>query len=69
MPHFTTQDGRSLHYCDSGGAGPAVLCLAGLTRNHRDFEPLAAHLAQHHRVLRLDSRGRGLSDRAVDPIA
>ncbi|MEL6236596.1 MAG: alpha/beta hydrolase [Pseudomonadota bacterium] len=69
MPHFTTQDGRSLHYCDSGGAGPVVLCLAGLTRNHRDFEPLAAHLAPHHRVLRLDSRGRGLSDRAVDPIA
>ncbi|MEM9196727.1 MAG: alpha/beta hydrolase [Pseudomonadota bacterium] len=58
-----------LHYLDSGGTGPAVLCLAGLTRNHRDFDPLAAHLAPRHRVLRLDSRGRGASERAADPVA
>ncbi len=45
------------------------LCLAGLTRNARDFAGLAAHLAPRHRVLRLDSRGRGLSEWAGDPIA
>jgi pimeloyl-ACP methyl ester carboxylesterase len=44
------------------GAAP-VLCLPGLTRNSRDFEPLAQHLAQRRRVLTPDLRGRGRSDR------
>ncbi len=71
--YFAAPDGRRLAYQDSGGEGPAVLCLAGLTRNARDFAGLAAHLAQgpngRYRVLRLDSRGRGLSEWADDPIA
>jgi pimeloyl-ACP methyl ester carboxylesterase len=40
-----------------------VLCLAGLTRNSRDFEALAPHLAARHRVVCPDLRGRGLSAR------
>ncbi len=68
-PHsvFTAPDGRRLAYFDEG-AGPPVLCLAGLTRNHRDFADLAAHLATRYRVLRLDSRGRGLSEHAAAPV-
>jgi len=66
---FAAADGRRLAYQDSGGDGPAVLCLAGLTRNARDFAGLAAHLAGRFRVLRLDSRGRGLSDWAAEPRA
>lgn len=66
---FEAPDKRRLAYQDTGGAGPAVLCLAGLTRNARDFAGLAAHLATRFRVLRLDSRGRGLSEWAADPIA
>lgn len=69
LARFTAPDGRGLAYVDSGGSGPAVLCLAGLTRNHRDFDPLARHLAPRYRVVRLDSRGRGGSDRAEDPAA
>jgi pimeloyl-ACP methyl ester carboxylesterase len=42
-----------------------VLCLPGLTRNSRDFEALAPHLAAHYRVVCPDLRGRGLS--AWDP--
>jgi len=42
---------------------PAVLCLPGLTRNSRDFESLAPHLAARHRVICPDLRGRGLSAR------
>src|SRR6185312_1826430 len=42
---------------------PAVLCLPGLTRNSRDFEALAPHLAARHRVICPDLRGRGLSAR------
>lgn len=68
MPRLAAADGRGLHYEDTGGDRPAVLCLAGLTRNHRDFGPLAAHLADRYRVIRLDSRGRGGSDRAEDPV-
>ena len=66
---FEGPDGRRLAYQDTGGIGPVVLCLAGLTRNARDFAGLAAHLATHYRVLRIDSRGRGLSEWADDPVA
>jgi len=64
MPRFTTSDGVSLHYEDEG-AGPPVLCLAGLTRNSADFTWLAPHLADA-RLIRLDYRGRGQSDHAAD---
>jgi pimeloyl-ACP methyl ester carboxylesterase len=46
-----------------------VLCLAGLSRNSRDFEDLADHLAPRYRVIRLDSRGRGQSEWAEDPVS
>ncbi len=71
--YFAAPDRRRLAYQDTGGTGPVVLCLAGLTRNARDFAGLAAHLAgcegRGYRVLRLDARGRGLSDWADDAIA
>jgi pimeloyl-ACP methyl ester carboxylesterase len=47
-----------------------VVCLAGLTRNSADFHELAMHLAFHpehpRRVLALDYRGRGMSQRDRD---
>ncbi|MFQ5566299.1 MAG: alpha/beta fold hydrolase [Paracoccaceae bacterium] len=67
--YFEARDGRRLAYQDTGGAGPVVLCLPGLTRNARDFAGLAAHLAPLYRVLRLDARGRGMSEWADDPVA
>lgn len=66
---FAAPDGRRLAYRDSGDTGPAVLCLAGLTRNSRDFDSLAGHLAPRYRVVRLDSRGRGDSEWADDPVS
>ncbi len=67
----TTGDGIGLHCRDypgptAAGARPPVLCLPGLTRNCRDFEPLALHLAARHRVLTPDLRGRGRSDHDPD---
>jgi pimeloyl-ACP methyl ester carboxylesterase len=62
MPRFTTFDGISLHY-DDAGTGLPVLCLPGLTRNGRDFDYVAPYLGDV-RMLRLDARGRGRSDRA-----
>ncbi len=50
--------------------GTPIVCLAGLTRNGRDFAPLARWLASHlgrpFKVVTIDSRGRGASDRDPD---
>ncbi|GFE63042.1 alpha/beta fold hydrolase [Litoreibacter roseus] len=59
--HFKTDDGLQLAYADEG-TGTPLLCLAGLTRNMRDFEPVRSAFAEKVRVIRLDSRGRGLSE-------
>ncbi|MEM8629975.1 MAG: alpha/beta hydrolase [Pseudomonadota bacterium] len=61
MPTFQTADGLTLHFTDDG-AGLPLLCLAGLSRNTRDFEPVVARFAESARVICLDSRGRGASD-------
>ncbi|WP_167648436.1 alpha/beta fold hydrolase [Mameliella alba] len=60
MPKLQTSDGISLHYRDEGEGLP-LLCLAGLTRNGRDFDFVAPHL-EGVRLIRLDYRGRGQSD-------
>jgi pimeloyl-ACP methyl ester carboxylesterase len=52
------------------GLGPeakVVVCLHGLTRNSRDFEPLAEALPEDVRVVAPDQRGRGRSSYAADP--
>ena len=56
---FDAADGTRLAFRDEG-SGPPVLCLAGLTRDGRDFDYLAPHLPGV-RLIRLDSRGRGAS--------
>lgn len=61
---FTTSDGLGLHYEDEG-TGKPLLCLAGPTRNARDFDFVAPHL-DSVRLIRMDYRGRGLSDRDPD---
>ena len=63
MQKFTTSDGIQIAYSDEGEGTP-ILCLAGLTRNGRDFDYVAAHLDA--RLIRMDYRGRGKSDWA-DP--
>lgn len=60
MPHFETSDGLALYYTDSGGDGLPLLCLAGLTRDSRDFRYFAPH-ATRYRMITLDARGRGQS--------
>jgi pimeloyl-ACP methyl ester carboxylesterase len=53
------------HYPAPGSSRKPVLCLAGLTRNSRDFHDLASYLSQGPRarpVYTLDYRGRGKSD-------
>ena len=64
MSHFTTSDGLSLYFSDTG-TGLPILCLAGLTRCSDDFCFVAPHLSEH-RLIMLDYRGRGRSDWAED---
>jgi pimeloyl-ACP methyl ester carboxylesterase len=64
--YYASADGLRLYariYEQAAIAAPAVLCLPGLTRNSRDFEALAPHLARRYRVLCPDLRGRGRSER------
>jgi pimeloyl-ACP methyl ester carboxylesterase len=64
-----SQDGLKLHYRDYPGsdAGPPVFCLHGLTRNARDFDVIAPHIAASgRRVICPDMRGRGDSGYAKE---
>lgn len=70
---WTSSDGLSLYARDyAAAAGPAklpVIAIHGLTRNSADFGAIAPLIAQSgRRVLAVDVRGRGLSDRAPDPM-
>jgi pimeloyl-ACP methyl ester carboxylesterase len=65
---WTSADGLTLRYRDYPGRSerPPVLCIPGLTRNCRDFEPLAETIAGERRMICADLRGRGQSDYARD---
>lgn len=63
--YLLSTDGQRLHYRDYEGGSheqPPIICLPGLTRNARDFEPLADRFAGDWRIIALDFRGRGLSE-------
>ncbi len=68
--YVSSQDGLQLYarvYETAGLSTQTVVCLAGLTRNSRDFDALATRLvAAGCRVVTIDSRGRGGSGYAKD---
>lgn len=72
IEHFVELDDGLKMYCadypsvSPDASRPPILCLAGLTRNSRDFEQLAPWMATEYRVLAADLRGRGRSDRDPD---
>jgi pimeloyl-ACP methyl ester carboxylesterase len=64
--------GLSLYARDYAGSGGRarcpVVCIHGLTRNSADFEEAAPWIAaQGRRVIAVDIRGRGRSERDPDP--
>ncbi|MFF5173846.1 alpha/beta fold hydrolase [Micromonospora sp. NPDC000089] len=59
-------DGRRLSYLDFGGPGPVLIALHGHFSEGADFAPLADRLGAEWRVVALDQRGHGESDRATD---
>jgi pimeloyl-ACP methyl ester carboxylesterase len=71
--YWWSNDGVRLHarrYDPPAGADAALplLCLPGLTRNARDFDRLAPHLAQRRTVYAVEFRGRGESGYAKDAL-
>ena len=70
---WTTADGLTLfardHAPGGGAAKLPVIAIHGLTRNSADFGGIAPLIAAGgRRVLAVDVRGRGRSDRATDPM-
>ena len=70
---WTSPDGLTLYARDyaaaPGAARLPVIAIHGLTRNSADFGVIAPLIAQSgRRVLAIDVRGRGQSDRATDPM-
>lgn len=61
---FVDTNGIRLHVVDHGGDGPIVILAPGLTANARFFDAIVAGgLGEDARVLAVDLRGRGLSDK------
>lgn len=56
-------DGVKIQLAVWQGKGKEILCVHGITANSRFWDCLASALAPHHRVIAMDLRGRGLSEK------
>ncbi|MEV6977661.1 alpha/beta hydrolase [Kitasatospora sp. NPDC093806] len=63
MNRILTRDGVRLACHDRGGDGPAVLLLHGLAGHSGEWDAVASRLSPRHRVITLDQRGHGASER------
>ena len=64
MTAFADTNNIRIHYLDYAGADPPLVLMPGLTNNAHSFGGLIhAGLNEKRRVLALDLRGRGLSDK------
>ena len=61
MPHLTI-NGCRLYYTDQGQGEPVVL-IHGLGSSSQDWEHQSAALLERYRVVSIDMRGHGLSDK------
>ncbi|HET9502884.1 MAG TPA: alpha/beta hydrolase [Hymenobacter sp.] len=60
--HYATVNGVRLHYV-AGGSGQPLVCLPGWPQTWYSFHPVAPALAAHYRVIIVDIRGMGSSDK------
>jgi pimeloyl-ACP methyl ester carboxylesterase len=67
---FTASDGTKIHYFDLAGRGSPVVLIHGYTANAEGkwLKSKIAHaLVKNHRVIAIDARGHGRSDKPHDP--
>ncbi len=62
MAHIE-RDGTKLFYMDIGSGRPPLLFVHGFCGEHAQFAPQLEHFAAKHRVVALDRRGHGQSDK------
>jgi non-heme chloroperoxidase len=60
--HFRTSDGVELHYLEAG-TGATLVFVPGWTMPAEIWEPQLRHFAATYRVIALDPRGQGRSER------
>jgi pimeloyl-ACP methyl ester carboxylesterase len=60
---YVTRDGVRLAYIEAGSGGPPILLVHGMQCNHSHMLPQLEHLSQGHRVVAVDLRGHGESDK------
>jgi pimeloyl-ACP methyl ester carboxylesterase len=65
MPILERQ-GTKLFYADAGSGRPPLLFVHGFAGDHRHFAPQLAHFAARHRVVAVDRRGHGASDKPAE---
>ena len=56
-------DGVDINIAEWEGQGMPILCIHGITANCRCWDVMASALAPEYRVIAMDLRGRGLSDK------
>ena len=62
MPTASAPDGATIAY-ETTGAGPALILVHGITDSHAMWDPLIAPLAEDFKVVAVDLRGHGASER------
>jgi pimeloyl-ACP methyl ester carboxylesterase len=62
MPIIERQ-GTKLFYSEAGSGRPPILFVHGFCGDHSHFAPQLAHFAPRHRVVAVDRRGHGQSDK------
>jgi pimeloyl-ACP methyl ester carboxylesterase len=69
MGSVQTDDGTRIEY-DETGNGPPLVLVHGITENRRAWDPILPALGEHWRVIALDLRGHGASERRApyDPV-
>jgi N-formylmaleamate deformylase len=60
---YVDAGGLRLHHLEYGDAGPPIVIVPGITSPAATWEFISVPLARDHRVITLDIRGRGLSDK------
>jgi pimeloyl-ACP methyl ester carboxylesterase len=66
--HYVLCEGREIHYVEWGSKdAPPLVMSHGLARTGRDFDDIAAALADTYRIICPDMIGRGLSQWSAHP--